>query len=73
MTHSGSTASIKLSELALFAPWCGEVRLTIERLLDRELPEAYDESIYNTKCDAAYRHVYDAYYGGGESLYAATA
>lgn len=47
----------------------GEVRLTIERLLDSGLPEVYDESIYNTKCEAAYRHVYDAYYGGGDSLY----
>lgn len=47
----------------------GEVRLTIERLLDRELPEVYEEAIYNTKCDTTYRHVYDSYYGGGASLY----
>ncbi|MET0100097.1 MAG: type I restriction endonuclease subunit R [Sedimenticola sp.] len=47
----------------------GEVRRTIEVLLDKGLPEVYDEVIYNTKCDAAYRHVYDAYYGGGQSLY----
>ncbi len=50
----------------------GEVRLTIENIFDQGLPEVYDESIYNAKCDAAYRHVYDAYYGGGESLYAGT-
>ncbi|MEJ1358544.1 MAG: type I restriction endonuclease subunit R [Candidatus Sedimenticola sp. (ex Thyasira tokunagai)] len=49
----------------------GEVRLTIEQILDKSLPEAYDEPIYNMKCEAAYRHVYDAYYGGGQSLYEA--
>lgn len=47
----------------------GEVRLTIERVLDEGLPEVYEESIYNRKCDASYRHIYDAYYGGGVSLY----
>jgi hypothetical protein len=34
------------------------------------LPEVYEEGIYKTKCDATYQHVYDAYYGGGDSLYA---
>lgn len=47
----------------------GDVRRTIEVVLDKGLPEAYDEAIYNAKCEAAYRHVFDAYYGGGESLY----
>ncbi len=35
------------------------------------LPDAYDEGIYSVKCEETYRHVYDAYYGGGASLYAA--
>lgn len=48
----------------------GEVRRTIELVLDKGLPEAYDEDIYATKCDAAYRHVFDCYYGAGENLYA---
>jgi len=29
------------------------------------------EGIYSVKCEVAYRHVYDAYYGGGASVYAA--
>jgi type I restriction enzyme R subunit len=49
----------------------GDVRLTIEKAFDAGLPDAYDEGIYSVKCEAAYRHVYDAYYGGGASLYAA--
>jgi type I restriction enzyme, R subunit len=44
------------------------VRQAIEVALDK-LPAEYDEAIYARKCDAAYRHVYDCYYGGGESLY----
>jgi len=47
----------------------GDVRLTIERMLDQGLPEVYDETIYKAKCDAAYRHIYDAYYGGGQGIY----
>lgn len=49
----------------------GEVRRTIERVLDGGLPDIYDEDIYHAKCDAAYRHVFDNYYGAGETLYAA--
>ncbi|OOZ43004.1 hypothetical protein BOW37_12455 [Solemya velum gill symbiont] len=47
----------------------GDVRLTIEKLLDKELPGAYGEDLYNEKCDAVYMHVYDSYYGDGKSLY----
>ncbi len=49
----------------------GDVRLTIEKAFDAGLPDAYDEGIYSVKCEAAYRQVYDAYYGGEASLYAA--
>ena len=45
-----------------------DVRLTIEKILD-ELPDTYDENLYQEKCDLCYRHVYDAYYGDGKSLY----
>jgi type I restriction enzyme, R subunit len=48
----------------------GAVRQVIELTLDRKLPEAYDEELFNVKCDALYRHVYDAYQGGGASIYA---
>ena len=48
------------------------VRQSIEVILD-ELPDIYDERIYTDKCDRTYRHVFDSYYGGGESLYGAAA
>lgn len=43
----------------------------IEVVLDRELPDAYDETIYAKKCATIYRHVFDAYTGGGDSIYPA--
>jgi type I restriction enzyme R subunit len=44
------------------------VRQWIEIELDK-LPEAYTPEIFETKCDLAYRHVYDHYVGPGESVY----
>lgn len=52
-------------------PRFGAVRQAIEVILDGGLPDAYDETVFNTKCDTLYRHVFDAYQGGGESIYAA--
>lgn len=49
----------------------GAVRQSIEIVLDGGLPDAYDEGIFNSKCDALYRHVFEAYQGGGQSIYAA--
>jgi len=51
----------------------GAVRQAIAAFLDKGLPEVYGEQLFNAKCDAAYLHVYDSYYGAGQSLYAATA
>ncbi len=48
----------------------GAVRQAIEIVLDRGLPEAYDEDTYSEKCEAAFRHVYESYAGGGASVYA---
>lgn len=48
------------------------VRQFIEIELDK-LPETYDPETYETKCDLAYRHVYESYYGPGESVYQAAA
>ncbi len=45
------------------------VRVTVEQKLD-ELPEVYEETIYWTKVDAIYQHVYDSYYGQGRGIYA---
>jgi type I restriction enzyme R subunit len=46
------------------------VRYTIETMLD-ELPRTYSPELYQKKCDVVYQHVFDAYSGLGNSLYAA--
>ena len=48
------------------------VRQFIEIELDK-LPEVYAPNIYETKCDLAYRHVYDHYFGPGQNVYEAAA
>jgi hypothetical protein len=42
----------------------GAVRQAIEVALDDGLPDAYDEDLFNLKCENLFRHVYDAYQGG---------
>jgi type I restriction enzyme, R subunit len=44
------------------------VRQAIEINLDT-LPAAYTTDIYERKCDLTYRHVFDSYYGQGQSVY----
>jgi len=46
------------------------VRLCIEEKLD-QLPRAFSREVYQAKCDVVYRHVYDCYFGAGQSVYAA--
>jgi type I restriction enzyme R subunit len=46
------------------------VRLTIEKVLEDELPAAFTVPIFQQKCEAVYQHVYDSYYGENRSLYA---
>jgi type I restriction enzyme R subunit len=48
------------------------VRLTIERELEA-LPTAYTDELFNHKCEMAYRHVYDSYFGEGRSVYVGSA
>ena len=48
-----------------------DVRRTLEIVLNRGLPESYDEGIYNEKCELAFHHVFTSYYGAGESVYSA--
>lgn len=45
------------------------VRNTIEIVLDKELPPSYDEPTYYEKCDVVYYHIYENYYGAGQSIY----
>lgn len=47
----------------------GDVRRTLEIVFDRGLPDSFDEDIYNEKCDAAFHHLMNSYYGGGQSVY----
>jgi type I restriction enzyme R subunit len=44
------------------------VRVCIEEKLD-DLPDVYTPELYATKCNATYEHVYDSYFGDGESVY----
>jgi type I restriction enzyme R subunit len=46
-----------------------DVRVTIEKLLDRGLPKAYTPELFEQKTSAVFQHVYDAYYGAGRSVY----
>jgi type I restriction enzyme, R subunit len=46
-----------------------EVRVTIDDILDRGLPEKFTRELYKQKCDAIYQHFYDNYYGEGRSTY----
>ena len=46
-----------------------DVLFTIESILDECLPRSYTPEIYEEKCNFVYQHIYDSYYGVGESLY----
>jgi type I restriction enzyme R subunit len=48
------------------------VKLCIEEVLD-QLPRVYTKELYEQKCDLVYQHVYDSYYGVGQSVYAEAA
>ena len=48
------------------------VKITIQTILD-ELPECYEQAIYDQKCETVYQHIYDSYYGYGNSVYDAAA
>ena len=44
------------------------VRLAIEETLDG-LPQQYTPKLFQEKCDSVYNHVYESYYGRGQSVY----
>ncbi|MGD0174184.1 MAG: type I restriction endonuclease subunit R [Anaerolineales bacterium] len=48
-----------------------EVRVTIEKILDKDLPRVFKPKLFEQKAAAIFQHVYDAYYGQGQSVYAA--
>ncbi|MBW6518163.1 MAG: type I restriction endonuclease subunit R [ANME-2 cluster archaeon] len=47
------------------------VFVSIEETLDL-LPRIYTPEVYQNKCDVVYQHVYDSYFGQGQSVYAAS-
>lgn len=48
-----------------------EVRLAVEQALDTGLPTSYTSEIYQRKCEEVFQHVYDSYFGPGQSIYTA--
>jgi type I restriction enzyme, R subunit len=44
------------------------VRVCIEEVLD-QLPPVYSTDLFQKKCELAYQHVYDSYFGEGMSVY----
>ena len=48
------------------------VRLTVNEILDG-LPECYTLQIYDQRCEAVYQHIYESYYGDGNSIYGVAA
>jgi type I restriction enzyme R subunit len=48
------------------------VQLTIQDSLE-ELPRSYSRPLYAQKCELIYQHVYDSYFGSGQSVYSRAA
>jgi len=48
------------------------VKLSIEDALD-QLPRAYTKELYQQKCEVVYNHIFESYYGSGQSIYAMAA
>jgi type I restriction enzyme R subunit len=46
-----------------------QVSTTIKTILDSGLPDSYTPAIFEQKCDEVYQHIYDSYYGQGQSIY----
>lgn len=45
------------------------VLTAIKDVLDRDLPATYTTALYERKCASVYQHIYDSYYGEGQSIY----
>ena len=45
------------------------VRVRVERMLDRRLPESYDAATFQQVCDVVYEHIYDAYANSEHHIY----
>ena len=47
------------------------VKVSIEDLLDRELPDSFSPELLQQKVEAVYQHVFESYYGDGQGIYTA--
>jgi type I restriction enzyme R subunit len=50
-------------------PTKSDVKVTIEKVLDQELPDSYDKLLFDLKAQLVFQHVYDSYFGAGRSVY----
>ena len=50
-----------------------QVKMTIEDILDSDLPRAYSPPIYDQKCTAIFEHFYESYRDAQENVYTAAA
>src|SRR5260370_32027296 len=46
------------------------VYVTVRDMLHNGLPGAYTQELSRLKCEEVYQHIYDSYYGQGQSVYA---
>ena len=46
-----------------------DVLLTIQTILDEELPESYTRVMFGEKCNLVFQHIYDSYFGQNMSIY----
>ena len=49
------------------------VKLAVEEILDEGLPECYDKATFYQKCEVVYQHIFESYYGDGNSVYSIAA
>lgn len=47
--------------------------MAIEDILDEGLPRAYTKELFESKSKALFEHVYESYFGDGDSVYAEAA
>lgn len=46
-----------------------QVIVTIQDILNQELPDKYTPEVFQEKCQLVYQHIYDSYYGLDRSIY----
>jgi hypothetical protein len=52
---------MSLDRCKRLSPARAQVMISIEQILDEELPKIYEEVKFNEKCQLVYRHIYTNY------------